>query len=110
MGYPPVERAVVRTFSIEKMRPVCPVCNPGGDTPYPSDIPQRHDTNGVVVNGKDVEKHLMQTAADIVHHKWEDGGGVSRQDVQGWSIKDTKIPDLKALSDFKWPVPLKKVF
>ena len=40
-AYPPVERAVVRTFSIDKMRPVCPVCNPGGDTPYPMGYPQR---------------------------------------------------------------------
>ena len=40
-NFPPVERAVVRTFSIDKMRPVCPVCNPGGDTPYPTGFPQR---------------------------------------------------------------------
>eukprot|EP00095_Tigriopus_kingsejongensis_P007812 snap_masked-scaffold204_size260821-processed-gene-1.10 protein:Tk07812 transcript:snap_masked-scaffold204_size260821-processed-gene-1.10-mRNA-1 annotation:"neural cell adhesion molecule 2-like" len=33
----PIERAVVRTFSIEKMRPICHVCNPGGETPYPPD-------------------------------------------------------------------------
>ncbi len=39
--FPPVERAVVRTFSIDKMRPVCPVCNPGGDTPNPTGFPQR---------------------------------------------------------------------
>ena len=33
---PPVQRAVVKTFSIDKLRPVCPVCNPVGDIPYPS--------------------------------------------------------------------------
>ena len=33
----PVERAVVRTFSVEKMRPICPTCNPSGGTPYPSE-------------------------------------------------------------------------
>lgn len=33
----PVERAIVRTFSIDKLRPICPVCNPVGETPYPSD-------------------------------------------------------------------------
>ena len=33
----PVERAVVRTFSIDKLRPICPTCNPEGETPYPSD-------------------------------------------------------------------------
>jgi hypothetical protein len=33
----PVERAFVRTFSIDKLRPICPVCNPRGTTPYPSD-------------------------------------------------------------------------
>ena len=32
----PVERAIVRTFSIDKLRPICPVCNPAGETPYPS--------------------------------------------------------------------------
>ena len=32
---PPIQRAVVRTFSIDKLRPVCPVCNPVGETPYP---------------------------------------------------------------------------
>ena len=37
--YPPVERAVVKTFSIDKMRPICPTCNPSGDTPYPPDFP-----------------------------------------------------------------------
>ena len=35
-GYPPITRAVVKTFSIDKLRPVCPVCNPvGSETPYP---------------------------------------------------------------------------
>ena len=34
---PPVERAIVRTFSIDKLRPICPVCNPAGETPYPAD-------------------------------------------------------------------------
>ena len=33
----PVERAIVRTFSVEKMRPICPTCNPIGTTPYPSE-------------------------------------------------------------------------
>ena len=37
--YPPIERAVVKTFSIEKMRPICPTCNPSGETPYPPDFP-----------------------------------------------------------------------
>ena len=36
-GMLPVERAIVRTFSIDKLRPICPVCNPVGETPYPSD-------------------------------------------------------------------------
>ena len=35
----PVERAVVRTFSIDKMRPICQVCNPAGTTPYPAENP-----------------------------------------------------------------------
>ena len=82
--YPPVERAVVRTFSIDKMRPVCPVCNPGGDTPYPTGFPQRRcdeqpaveekatTTNGDVRRSQVVRKHLIETAADIVHHKWEE--------------------------------------
>ena len=37
--YPPVERAIVKSFSIDKMRPMCPTCNPSGDTPYPPDFP-----------------------------------------------------------------------
>ena len=37
--YPPVQRAVVKSFSIDKMRPICPVCNPRGNTPYPPDFP-----------------------------------------------------------------------
>ena len=36
-GLLPVERAIVRTFSIDKLRPICHVCNPAGETPYPSD-------------------------------------------------------------------------
>ena len=86
--FPPVERAVVRTFSIDKMRPVCPVCNPGGDTPYPTGFPQRRcedavtttttTVDGQVSNVLDarrshVRKHLIETAADIVHHKWDAG-------------------------------------
>lgn len=35
----PVERAIIRTFSIDKMRPICPICNPSGNTPYPTDNP-----------------------------------------------------------------------
>ena len=35
----PVERAIVRTFSIDKMRPICRVCNPVGTTPYPAENP-----------------------------------------------------------------------
>ena len=42
---PPVQRAIVRTFSIDKMRPVCPVCNPVGDTPYPDDLPKHAKNN-----------------------------------------------------------------
>lgn len=34
---PPVQKAIVKTFSIDKLRPVCPVCNPVGDVPYPKD-------------------------------------------------------------------------
>ncbi len=33
---PPVKKAIVKTFSIDKLRPLCPVCNPMGDVPYPS--------------------------------------------------------------------------
>lgn len=33
---PPIQKAVVKTFSIDKLRPLCPVCNPIGDVPYPS--------------------------------------------------------------------------
>jgi hypothetical protein len=91
--YPPVERAVVRTFSIDKMRPVCPVCNPGGDTPYPTGFPQRccdegaphagQPANGGAphagqpANGdaRTVRKNLIETAADIVLHKWDGGDG-----------------------------------
>ncbi len=43
----PVERAIVRTFSIDKLRPICPVCNPVGETPYPSDqqaLDELHET------------------------------------------------------------------
>ena len=74
--YPPVERAVVRTFSIDKMRPVCPVCNPGGDTPYPTGFPQPRcvDDHGKGLNGgdpKNVRQNLIETAADIVHHRWD---------------------------------------
>lgn len=35
-GLPPIQKAVVKTFSIDKLRPLCPVCNPIGDVPYPS--------------------------------------------------------------------------
>jgi len=83
IAFPPVERAVVRTFSIEKMRPVCPVCNPGGDTPYPSEFPQKHETNETLVNGKGVERNIIQTAVDIVHHQWDEGSKVHSQDVKG---------------------------
>ncbi|QQP35875.1 Hemicentin1like [Caligus rogercresseyi] len=31
----PVERTVIRTFSVDKKRPICPICNPLGNTPYP---------------------------------------------------------------------------
>ena len=32
---PPITRAVVKTFSIDKLRPICPVCNPeGAEAPY----------------------------------------------------------------------------
>ncbi|XP_040568747.1 roundabout homolog 1 [Lepeophtheirus salmonis] len=31
----PVERTVIKTFSVDKKRPICPVCNPQGKTPYP---------------------------------------------------------------------------
>ena len=71
--YPPVERAVVRTFSIDKMRPVCPVCNPGGDTPYPTGFPQRQprcDQDCVNGDAQKARKNLIETAADIVHHRW----------------------------------------
>ena len=37
--YPPIERAIVKTFSIDKLRPICPTCNPSGETPYPPDFP-----------------------------------------------------------------------
>jgi len=30
-----IERTVVRSYSIDKLRPWCSTCNPRGDTPYP---------------------------------------------------------------------------
>lgn len=33
---PPVQKAIVKSFSIDKLRPLCPVCNPVGDVPYPT--------------------------------------------------------------------------
>lgn len=35
-GLPPVQKAIVKAFSIDKLRPLCPVCNPAGDVPYPA--------------------------------------------------------------------------
>ena len=32
---PRIQRTVVRSYSIDKLRPRCYTCNPGGDTPYP---------------------------------------------------------------------------
>ena len=70
------------------MRPVCPVCNPGGDTPYPTGFPQRrcvdesHNSNGQVSKEtgtesepRKIRQNLIETAADIVHHKWDDNNG-----------------------------------
>ena len=34
-GGPGVRRAVVRSYSIDKLRPKCFTCNPRGETPYP---------------------------------------------------------------------------
>jgi len=33
---PGVQKTVVRSYSIDKMRPKCYTCNPTGDIPYPS--------------------------------------------------------------------------
>ena len=33
---PDIQRTVVRSYSIDKLRPRCSTCNPRGDTPYPS--------------------------------------------------------------------------
>ena len=55
----PVERAVVRTFSIEKMRPICPTCNPGGTTPYPS---ENHALDEIV-------KQLGQSQTQLQRHQ-----------------------------------------
>ena len=57
----PVERAVVRTFSIDKMRPICPTCNPSGLTPYPTDNPLDeivHQSSVLLINqpGKNQRK------------------------------------------------------
>ena len=49
---PPIQRAVVRTFSIDKLRPLCPVCNPMGETPYPQ--------NGTCGNGNLLPKNNNQ--------------------------------------------------
>ena len=49
---PPIQRAVVRTFSIDKLRPLCPVCNPMGETPYPQ--------NGNCGNGNLLPKNNNQ--------------------------------------------------
>ena len=37
---PVIQRTIVRSYSIDKLRPRCATCNPRGDTPYPS---QGHD-------------------------------------------------------------------
>ena len=37
-----IERTVVRSYSIDKLRPRCSTCNPRGDTPYPSLVVDSH--------------------------------------------------------------------
>jgi hypothetical protein len=68
---PPVQRAVVRTFSIDKMRPLCPVCNPIGETPYPDDNipkhPHNHFNNGTITTkDNNANKRSIESPEDEV--------------------------------------------
>lgn len=62
---PPVQKAVVRTFSIDKLRPVCPVCNPVGDTPYPDEhnIP-KHPKNNNRIESPEEEVQRLNSELD----------------------------------------------
>ena len=62
--YPPIERAVVKSFSIDKMRPVCPTCNPGGDTPYPPDFPPI-PTREAIEEEIEEKKHVARYARSL---------------------------------------------
>ena len=66
--YPPIERAVVKTFSIDKLRPICPTCNPSGETPYPPDfppIPSREDIGDEAEKPKSNERFARSLSPTI---------------------------------------------
>ena len=63
--YPPITRAVVKTFSIDKLRPVCPVCNPvGSDTPYPKNNNFQNTTQDEALEDPDDEVQRLSSELD----------------------------------------------
>ena len=63
--YPPITRAVVKTFSIDKLRPVCPVCNPvGSDTPYPKNNNFQNTTQDEPLEDPDDEVQRLNSELD----------------------------------------------
>lgn len=73
--YLPVERAVVKSFSIDKMRPICPVCNPQGDTPYPPDFPIHPDQSSE--SGKGDKSSLNVTSSTDINTSLNTSGSSS---------------------------------
>ena len=66
--YPPIERAIVKTFSIDKLRPICPTCNPSGETPYPPDfppIPTKEDGEGDAKKPKNNERYARSLSPNL---------------------------------------------
>ena len=79
-GLPPVQKAIVKTFSIDKLRPLCPVCNPVGDVPYPvgggsppklprnnnfSDEDESEEVKKLNSELEELQKCLLNGAADL---------------------------------------------
>lgn len=77
-GYPPVQRAIIKSFSIDKMRPICPVCNPAGDTPYPPDFPLHPSSQSSKANSS---PETDETCSTLLSHN--NSSTISRRAVAG---------------------------
>ena len=78
--YPPVQRAIIKSFSIDKMRPICPVCNPAGDTPYPPDYPVHPSQSSSKANSS---PETDETCSTLLSHN--NSSTISRRAVAGGS-------------------------